>query len=125
MADPVQINNTDEDTVEIPIGEYEAVLKFSASIAEQNSTVLAALAGIVGISRDVLEQIKTLAARETIIVPPAMVTVESAKANLPAPVVNMTPDVTVNVPAEGPRKIKLTVKRDRNGLISGMEGTVE
>lgn len=134
MKQQVQIN-TDEETVEIPLAEYKAVMEFSIAIGEQNSTVLDSIQALVAAQIQQGENLVAIFAslRDAIAglqitvnvpeQPPAQITV-----NVPeqaAAVVNLDPNITLKMPPEKKRKITATVKRDKNGAISGIEGTTE
>jgi hypothetical protein len=135
---PIEVNNPDEqETVEVPLAEYEAVKVLAAGIAEQNALMLKSIDALRG---EMVAQAETQttnmgafldAFKEmfsgmniTVNVPeqPAPVVNFSA----PAPVVNFTapeqpaPIVNVSTPAEkGKRVVK--VKRGKNGYASEYE----
>lgn len=131
MSDPITINNDDGETVEVSTAEYEAIIGFSAKLAEQNMLVLesqkllrdemvAQAENLAAMFASLVDAIRAIQIVNNIEVPP-----------VPAPVVNMqvpqqpAPDVTVEIPPEKKRKVKLDVRRNANGAITGVEGTAE
>jgi hypothetical protein len=119
----VQINN-EEDTVEIPLAEYEAIKAVAAGIAEQNRLVLDAIKSMT----DAVAQLESGIA-EAVQAAIAGLVINVNVPEQPAPVVNVqvpqqaAPNVTIQEAADGPKVISLKVKRDKNGAVAGIEGT--
>ena len=130
MTQPVQINNAEDDeTVEVPINEYEAIKAVAAGIAEQNGLVLEAM-------RNMLDAVQAQAenSEKTIA---QLLEGMSITVNVPEPAPMPTPNiyftapeskpanVTVKIPPEKERAIALKVQRDKNGALSGVTGTLK
>lgn len=120
------LNNKDE-TIEIPLSEYETIKAVAAGIAEQNQLVLSAVSEMIKGLNILAEQLGQALERDPIIIPAPQVTVEAMKATELSPIINTTPpDVIVNIPLDNkPRKTKGKFLRDKNGALSGWESTTE
>lgn len=120
------LNNENEETVEISKTEYDMIKALGPAIAEQNTLVLSAVQEMIKGLAQLAGQLEQALAREPIVIPAPNVTVEAAKATELAPIISTTPpDVIVNIPLDKKRTTKGKFLRDRNGALSGWEGTIE
>lgn len=128
MAEQIQINNDDVETVELSTAEYEAIVGFSAKIAEQNALVLQS---IETLRSEMVANAENMAAMFASLVD----AIRGIQVNVnpqfdtPAPVINIppgpAPKVTVQTPPETPKKVNVKFNRDRDGRISSASGTIE
>lgn len=112
----MEVNN-DIETVEVSAAEYQAVIDFSIRLAEQNDLVLKS---IKSLRNEMVAQAETITAivgafRDAVAGMQIVVNVPDQ----PAPVVN------VEQPVKSARKVKMKIVRDRDGNITGVEGTEE
>jgi hypothetical protein len=127
MSDPIQINNEDTETIEVSAAEYEAIVGFSTKIAEQNALVLASV-------KSVGEQMVANAENTAAMFASLVDAIRDIQINIsnqapaplviPAPVVNVDAPVTVKPAPDKKKKVSVTVKRDREGRISGADGEI-
>lgn len=102
---PIQINNPDEEIVEIPVAEYEAMTALAVKIAEQNALVLKSMDTLRG---EMVAQAETLTATFASLVD--AIKAIKIDVNIPeqsAPVVNMPAPVIEVKPAA----VKLTIPK--------------
>lgn len=116
----------DEDVIEIPLEEYEAIKAFAVKIAEQNTLVLESAkanaelvtAALNRQNEAIAEAFKQMSALLNIEIPPLpqpLITVSVPEIQMPKL------DISLNLP---PRKITAKVKRNKAGQIETMEGEI-
>jgi hypothetical protein len=122
MSNPIQINNDDEETVEIPLTEYKAVMEFSVAISEQNSTIMDAIRALITAQQVQAENLTaTFAALRDAI---ANVQIVVNVPEQPAPVVSVSvpeqlpAQVTVKTPPEKERTATVKFGRNSNGALT-------
>ncbi len=127
MADQMIINNDDSETVEISTAEYEAIIGFSAKIAEQNALVLGSNAA----TQDAIKAMTTALAdvkgaiADAVSAAVSGLTITVNVPEQPAPQITVQP-AAVNIEMPKPKSEKQTIKRNKgSGLIESTETKIE
>jgi len=107
------------EMIGIPIDELKTLKNLADALSTQNNLTLQGQEQIVETLRALIVE---LGKQETIVIPPSNVTM---KASDVIPNISVPPAQITVIEREGEKKVSVTIKRDRSGVITGFEGTIK
>jgi len=107
------------EMIGIPIDELKTLKSLADALSTQNKLTLEGQGQIVETLRALIVE---LGKQETIVIPASNVTM---KASDVIPNISVPPAQVTVIEREGEKKVSVTIKRDRSGVITGFEGTIK